>query len=160
MKKVAVVSFIILLIDQFFKYIVQAFLMPSGTITIIPSFFQLVYAENNGAAWSLFSGSRLFLILVTFVFLIMIYYFLLKDENISKLERLGVSFLIGGILGNLCDRIFLGYVVDYLSFNIFGYQYPVFNFADICIVLSIIFLIVITCREVLPWKLKSKKKKS
>ena len=58
-------------------------------------------------------------------------------ENIKKYETILYPVLLGGILGNLFDRIIFGYVIDYLSFNFFGYEYPVFNFADMAIVVSI-----------------------
>ena len=157
MKKVFGISVIVLAIDQALKLLVQTFLKDVGSVCLIPHFFELQYAENDGAAWSMFSGNRLFLIFMTFLFLGMIYYFFLKNETLDHLKKWGIGFLIGGILGNLFDRLFLGYVIDYLSFEIFGYAFPIFNFADTCIVLAILFLIIKSSEEVLPWKLKWKK---
>ena len=62
----------------------------------------------------------------------------LKGKNVKKYESILYPILLGGILGNLYDRVVLGYVIDYLSFNFFGYSYPVFNLADMAIVISII----------------------
>lgn len=75
--------------------------------------------------------------------LMAIYLYFIKDKKLKKIEVITYSILIGGIIGNLIDRIVYGYVIDYLSFNIFGYHFPVFNLADICIVVSVFLMIMI-----------------
>ena len=112
------------------------------TIVIIKNFFNITYVLNDGAAWSILSGYTFLLILVAFVALGVIYFFFIKKKNLSKLETITYSFLIGGIIGNLIDRIIYGKVIDYFDFNIFGYDFPVFNIADICICLSVFVLII------------------
>lgn len=153
MKKTLQISFAIVVVDQFIKFLARMFLM-GQEIVVIPKFFSLLYTLNPGAAWSLFSGNRIFLILITFLFLGFLYFFFLKDQHLKIVEKVGIGFLIGGILGNLVDRIFFGYVIDYLSFTFFNYSFPIFNFADTCIVGSIFFLIFVSVSEVIPWKLK------
>ena len=74
----------------------------------------------------------------------MVYYFLLKNKKFDWFNIIFYSLLIGGILGNLFDRIIYGYVIDYLDFYIFGYNFPIFNVADICIVISVIMIIIDT----------------
>ena len=64
-----------------------------------------------------------------------------------KRNTLLFGLLFGGIIGNLIDRIFYGYVIDFLDFTIFGYDFPVFNFADICIVSGIFLLIIAICKK-------------
>ena len=65
----------------------------------------------------------------------------------STLEKIYMIFLTGGIIGNLIDRIIYGYVVDYLRFIIFGYNFPIFNLADICITIGVILLIINMLRK-------------
>jgi len=148
MKKVLGFSLLLASFDQIVKIIVNNSMTLNASITIIKDFFNITYVHNNGAAWSLFSGNRFFLIAIAIVALIFIYYFLLKNKKLSKIETITYILLIGGIVGNLCDRILFGYVIDYFDFNIFGYEFPIFNIADIYIVLSVILLFIDVLRGV------------
>ena len=102
---------------------------------------------NNGAAWSILSGNRFLLIGIGVIAIILIYFFFIKDKNLIWYDIISYSLLFGGIIGNLIDRIVLGYVVDYFEFIFGNYTYPVFNFADMCIVISIGLIIVKSIRE-------------
>lgn len=148
MKKIFSISFICILIDQIIKFIITINLNFTESINIIKNFFRITYLQNNGAAFSILSGNRIFLILMTLLSLILIYFILIKNKRINNIESICYGSLIGGIIGNLIDRIRLGYVIDYLDFNFGNYQYPVFNFADILIVLSAITLLIISLKEV------------
>ena len=148
MKKIFSISFICILIDQIIKFIITINLNFTESINIIKNFFRITYLQNNGAAFSILSGNRIFLILITLLSLILIYFILIKNKRINNIESICYGSLIGGIIGNLIDRIRLGYVIDYLDFNFGNYQYPVFNFADILIVLSAITLLIISLKEV------------
>lgn len=98
---------------------------------IIPDFFYLTYLENRGAAFSLMQNFRWGFVAITLVALaVMIRFFLMYKTPVAKLS---LSFLIAGAAGNLVDRAWQGYVVDFLHFFPFGYDFPVFNVADICI---------------------------
>lgn len=147
MKKITIISLFILLVDQIIKYIVINNMSLYKSIEIIPNFFNITYVENIGAAFSILSGNVLFLILISLFAIILIYLFLIKNKKLNKLQITMYSLLIGGIIGNLVDRIFRGFVVDYLDFSIFGYNFPIFNFADVCIVLSAIALLFINIKE-------------
>ena len=138
MKKLVGESVLFVLMDQVIKYFVKKTLL---NVTIIPHFFFLTYTENEGAAWSILEGNRIFLILIGVFSLIIIYEYFLKGKKQTSFETLSYALLIGGIIGNLIDRVVRGYVIDYLNFHIFSYHYPIFNFADICIVLGVCFLI-------------------
>ncbi len=148
MKKILTTSFICILIDQIIKIIITTNLKFTESINVIKNFFRITYLQNNGAAFSILSGNRIFLILITLIALLIIYIFLIKNKNINKIEAICYGILMGGIIGNLIDRVRLGYVIDYLDFNIINYNYPVFNFADICIVVSAILLLIISIKEV------------
>ena len=137
MKRLTIYSLVFLIIDLLIKIIVINFMELYDTIKIIPGFFNITYVRNTGAAFSILEDSRIFFIVITFIALIVIYLFLLKDKVLNKYQTFLYSMLIGGIVGNLVDRIIYGYVIDYLSFNIFGYSFPVFNIADIYICVGI-----------------------
>ncbi len=142
-KKIYVVSVIILMIDQLSKILSETFLSANKSLNVISNFFSLTYVYNKGAAWSIFKGQRVFFIIFSIVALIVVIKFT-KDFVMSKRNIIGFGLLIGGILGNLLDRVFLGYVRDFLDFNIFGYDFPVFNFSDMAIVIGTL-LLVIAC---------------
>ena len=147
LRKSLIITLICILVDQAIKIIVMGTMSLNSSINIIPSFFSLTYVENDGAAWSILSGNKIFLILISVVALIFIYYYFIKSTDIKKFEFINYSILIGGIFGNLFDRIKYGKVIDYLDFNIFGYNFPIFNFADICIVISVILLLIYNIKE-------------
>lgn len=140
-RKIFLVAIVALFIDQVSKIIMNLFVHLSEEIVIIKNFFSLHYTHNYGAAWSLFSGRIEFLILISIIALIIIYRYMFNFEN-NKRNNLAFGLIVGGIFGNLIDRIFLGYVRDFLSFKFFSYYYPVFNLADSFIVIGVCLLIV------------------
>ena len=142
MKRLTIYSIVLFVIDLVTKILITNFMRVGDQIKIIPNFFSIMYVRNTGAAFSILEDSRIFFIVITFIALIVIYLFLLKDKVLNKYQIFLYSMLIGGIVGNLVDRIIYGYVIDYLSFNIFGYSFPVFNIADSFIVISVILLVL------------------
>lgn len=126
-----------LVLDQIIKIIVSSLMHLYDSINVINNFLSITYVRNNGAAWSILSGNRWLLITISVVALIFIYLYFIKGKNLTKLEIISYGLLIGGTLGNLFDRVIYGYVIDYLDFRIFTYNFPVFNLADICIVIGI-----------------------
>lgn len=146
-KRLTIYSIILIVIDQVIKLVVNSSLKLYESITIIKKFFNITYVQNKGAAWSILSGNRFLLIGIAIIALFLIFMFFVKNKKLSKLEIIFYSLLIGGIVGNLIDRVIYGYVVDYLDFNIFGYNFPIFNFADICIVISVVLILVKSIKE-------------
>lgn len=146
-KKLYGLSFIFVFIDQIIKLIISNNIKLDSEIKVIDNFFYITNVHNDGAAFSMFSGNLIFLIIMTVISLVVIYLFFIKDRELSKLDIILTSMLIGGILGNFIDRMIFKYVIDYLEFIIFGYYFPVFNFADICIVISIIVMILAGIKE-------------
>ena len=142
MKKIFIVAFVITLIDQVIKNILIFNFDFGDEVVLIDDFFSITMLKNTGAAFSLFDSNTIFLILVSIFALNLIYFFLIKGKNLLNFEKVVLGVLIGGILGNLVDRVVHGYVIDYLDFNLFGFNYPVFNFADISIVVSIVLIII------------------
>ena len=125
-------------LDLLFKYLVSTYLT---TVNIIDNFFSLTYVLNDGAAFSLFASRTYLLILIALLCLFFIIYEL-KSNLDDRILSIGYSLLLAGLLGNFIDRVIDGYVVDYLSFKLLGYNYPIFNFADILIVVGIIIVII------------------
>lgn len=146
-KKTFIFAGLVLIIDQMIKWIITQKLYVGQSITIIPSFFRITYVRNEGAAWSLFSGNQIFLLLVTVIAVVLIYQLFLKNAKLSKIEQMIYGSLLGGIFGNFIDRLLRGFVIDFLDFNIGSYNYPIFNFADIMIVISVLFMIIIGIKE-------------
>lgn len=147
MKKISIISLLLIGLDQIIKMIIDSNLVLNKSIEVIHNFFNITYVRNTGAAFSILNGSRLFLIVISFVALYFIYQILIKNQKLSKLNIIIDSLLISGIIGNMLDRIFRGYVIDYLDFNLFGYPFPIFNLADICIVIGCFLLIIIIMKE-------------
>ena len=127
-----VVVFVVL--DQIVKYLVRANIELGEVVDFIPHLLGLTYVQNTGAAFSILSGQRIFLILLpaVVVAIIILYIILKKPQN--KLLMLSFSLIISGGIGNLIDRIRLGYVIDFLDFRLINF--PVFNIADIWVTLG------------------------
>ncbi len=141
MKKIGIISLIVIIIDRILKVLVTNNFVLNVRNKIIDGFFYITNCHNEGAAFSLFSGNVLFLIFITLIVLFLIYRTINK-ENVNKIGILAYGLLLGGILGNLYDRIFYGYVIDYLDFRIFNFNFAIFNLADAAIVIGAILLIV------------------
>ena len=143
MKKSNVILVIILVsvllgLDLSLKYLVSSYL---NTVNIIDNFFSLTYVLNDGAAFSLFASRTYLLILIALICLFFIIYEL-KNNLDDRVLSIGYSLVLAGLLGNFIDRLIDGYIIDYLSFKILGYSYPIFNLADILIVVGIVIVII------------------
>ena len=136
------IACVLLMIDQLIKLLVRSNVPLLKEINVIGDFFSIYNIENTGAAFSLFSGSTVVLIIISVLVLLFLHYYVLSEASITKWRMFGLGIVIGGIVGNLVDRILYGAVVDYLSFNFFGYGFPVFNIADIGITLGFIILAI------------------
>ena len=147
LSKIYILSILFLGFDQFIKVIVSSNMNLYDSFTLINNFLNITLVHNKGAAFGMFEGGRLFFILIELITIILTSLFIKKSSYISKLDIAVYSLLLGGIIGNLIDRIIHGYVIDYIDFNFLGFNFPIFNFADICIVLSILLIIINTIRE-------------
>ena len=142
MKKITLISFIVFLIDRITKIFVTNYFDLNIRNKVINKFFYITNCHNTGAAFYIFSGNILFLILITFIVLYLIYKTIINKKNISNKLIFSYGLILGGILGNLFDRLFYGYVIDFLDFEIFNYNFAIFNVADIAIVCAGIMLIL------------------
>lgn len=133
--------FVIVILDQLIKLMVISFLDLYQSVNLIKNFFMITLTYNYGAAFSILSGNTYLLIVISMIVLVLLF------NKLKEEDSLLYSFIIGGILGNLIDRVFRGYVVDYISFSVFGRYMPIFNLADIFITIPIILLIIISIKE-------------
>ena len=147
-KKILLITLYGLLFDQIIKFLVSKYIT---NVTIIPNFISLIYAENDGVAFSMLSGSRIIIIIISILLLSFLAYYMNKDYVSKKkddiLMDVSYGLLFGGILGNLLDRIIRGFVIDYISINIIGYHFPIFNLADVMIRIGVIIMIIRTLKS-------------
>src|SRR5699024_8083776 len=92
-------------------------------------------------------GKRLLLIIISIIVILTIFYYIRKNKVVDKLEITSFSLIIGGSLGNLFDRLLRGYVIDFLDFRFFGYNFTIFNLADVFIVVGVFLIIIKTSRK-------------
>ena len=130
-------SIFIILIDQFTKYLI----INNNKLFINKDFllFRLDIVKNYGAAFNIFSGSRIFLSSISIIFSILLIYLILRKNTLNQFELYAYSFILGGTIGNGIDRILKGFVIDFINLNIINF--PVFNIADISINIGFIFLL-------------------
>ena len=130
-------SMLIILTDQLTKYLIKI-----NHTTLINNdliLFSIDYVKNYGAAFNIFSGSRIFLSTISIVITLFLLYFILNKKDIRNLDLLSYSFILGGTIGNGIDRITKGYVLDFINLNFINF--PVFNIADISINIGLIIII-------------------
>ena len=134
-----IVGAVLVVIDQVIKYFVSAYLQPIGSVNVIDNLFSLTYVENKGVAFGMFSGMHWLFIALTSVLLAIIIFYMFKKRPKGRFFYICAALIIGGGVGNLIDRIFYGYVIDYISLSFFP---PVCNFADYCITAGTILLVI------------------
>ena len=134
-----IVGAVLVIIDQIIKYFVSAYLQPVGSVSVIDNIFSLTYVENKGVAFGMFSDMRWIFVVLTSILLVIIIFYMFKKRPKGKFFYVCAALIIGGGIGNLIDRIFYGYVIDYLSLSYFP---PVCNFADYCITAGTIMLVI------------------
>lgn len=134
-----IIAVVLIAVDQVIKNW-AAETLTKGEISVIEDVLYLKYAENTGVAFSMFSDNRWVLIGVTSIMLVAVLAFFLSGKVTEKLEIFSLSLLLSGGVGNLIDRISLGYVIDYIDVRIINFA--IFNFADICICVGAFLLCV------------------
>ena len=139
----------VVVLDQFTKWLAVEYLIPVGTVPIIKNALHLTYVENPGAAFGMMQNSRWIFLLVSTVAIIAIIIYLIKFAPKNKLALLSLAFILGGGIGNMIDRVALGYVVDFIDFRLINFA--VFNVADsfVCVgaALLIIYVLFIDGKE-------------
>lgn len=137
-----------LVLDRITKIWAVNALMGQKDITIIKDFFDFSYLENRGAAFGIFQGKAYLLAAVTLVILFFLFFNYLKTKNKTKIFTWSTGLIISGAVGNLIDRLSLGYVVDFVSLHFRNsYYFPSFNVADMCITFGTGLLILYIIKE-------------
>lgn len=130
--------------DQGIKYWAATVLKPVKVMDFIGfgdvRILDLRYVENTGAAFSSFSGARWFLTALVSVMLVALLIFVIKYKYKNAFFLISVAMVMAGGVGNLIDRVRMGYVIDYLDVKLF--DFAVFNFADVCVVLGAVFILI------------------
>ena len=149
------VAFLVIVIgDQVTKIIVDHTLSLGASYAIVDNFFYFTYAHNTGAAWGMLAGKISLFLIVSIIAAVGIIYYFIKSESYQKLTRFGLVLVFGGLIGNLIDRLAFGYVRDFIDFIIFGYNFPIFNVADMAITIGMALVILeISIEEYKAWKL-------
>ena len=133
-----------LVLDIVSKRLVVSGMRLDQVISVIPGVFDLHYIRNYGAAFSIMQNKRFFLIAVTVIMMTALCVYAVKmGTRISKAERIALAMIVGGGIGNLIDRIFLGYVTDFLDIHII----PIFNVADCFVTVGCALLVIAVLTE-------------
>lgn len=137
-KKIVIIGIFFIIIDQLIKqFLVVNNIIYNQVISVIPDFFYLTYVKNTGGAFSILSNNTIFLVLIGFMCIVVFFHYIKNKQTFNNLEIAYLSMILGGIIGNLIDRVFFNGVVDYLGFIFGNYYFPIFNFADILIVIGV-----------------------
>ncbi len=127
----------LIVFDQATKWFVRSHFALHESRPVIRGFFSLSYVQNQGAAWGILSGWRIILVGLAAVMLFVLARYRTKIFGARAIGRVSFVLLVAGIVGNVIDRVWLGYVVDFLDFYIGTSHFPAFNVADSCICVGV-----------------------
>ena len=144
--QVYIISLIVIILDRITKLLVVTNMLEGNEIIIIPNFFSIFYVKNLGAALSTFRNKTTFLIL-TGVFCIALLVNVINKEESKNKTKISLGIILGGMIGNLIDRVSYKYVIDFLAFTISSYKAPVFNIADIGITCGVALYLILSIIE-------------
>ena len=133
-----------LILDQVTKYIVHTNFHLYERVVIVPNFFNITFVTNRGTAFGLFNalGPKLLFVISVVALAVMLLVYLRHGMRNAEIGY-GLALIAGGALGNLADRIRLGYVIDFLDFHYYDrFVWPTFNFADVVICIGVAFMFV------------------
>lgn len=134
----------IIALDLFTKSMVAMNLDVYESIKVIDEFFYITFAKNTGAAWSLFSNGTSLLTIISAIGITAFCWMYRAADSKDHIGKIAISMMIAGAFGNFYDRLVFGYVRDFLDFVIFGYDFPIFNIADMALCLGVGVLILQT----------------
>lgn len=145
--KIYLLSILVIIIDQITKLIIMNNMKIGEEIVVIKKFFSILYVTNTGAAFSILENSTTLIIIISLFCLALIVSLLKKEKDITPIKVISFGILIGGMISNLIDRVFYKNVIDFLSFNLINYRFPVFNIADIGITIGVFLYLLVNLKE-------------
>lgn len=145
-KIIFLVSIIVFIVDIISKILVSNFMLEDQSIKIINNFLYFTYAKNTGIAFSFLEGNMIFIISMTLIIVVLLIKYV-YNKKLDLKEKISYGLVLGGAIGNLFDRIVYGYVIDFIDVYIFGYDYPIFNVADSCVVVGIILILLLSFKS-------------
>lgn len=146
-QKIYSIASIVIMVDLILKFIVSSKLVENDIIKVIPNFFSIYYLKNTGAAFSILQDSTPFLVILSALILLVLNNYIDKEKDLNKISEISLGMVIGGIFGNMIDRIINHSVTDFISFRIFNYNFPVFNIADIGITVGVFLLLISVLKD-------------
>ena len=146
-QKIYSIASIVIMVDLILKFIVSSKLVENDIIKVIPNFFSIYYLKNTGAAFSILQDSTAFLVILSALILLVLNNYIDKEKALNKISEISLGMVIGGIFGNMIDRIINHSVTDFISFRIFNYNFPVFNIADIGITVGVFLLLISVLKD-------------
>ncbi len=144
MKRYYILALIVILIDQWTKWLIDKKMELYESIPIIDDFFHITSHRNTGAAWGILQGQMIFFYIITIAVIIGIIYYMQTHAKENKLLAISLSFILGGAIGNFIDRLFRKEVVDFLDFIIINYNFPIFNIADSALSIGVVLVLLVT----------------
>ena len=134
------VTSILLIIDQISKLLINTKMTLNQEIVLIPKLLSILYVKNTGAAFSILQDNTIFLTVINALFIIVLHLFIKREKNLSKFSCLSLGLIMGGMFGNLIDRIIHHGVNDFIYISLI--DFPVFNIADMGITIGVILLLI------------------
>lgn len=128
--------------DQFTKHLISSSMQLGQSQEIIDNFFYFTYAHNTGVAWGMLAGHLWLFIIVALISAVLMIIFFKRTRKEEILTRFGLVLTFAGMIGNLADRIVLGYVRDFIDVIIFNYNFLIFNIADVAVVIGVALIII------------------
>lgn len=150
MKYILLLSLPLYVLDQITKALVLRYLGPEDIHFVIPNFFAIVNVTNDGAAFGSFKNNNTFFIILSCAAFVFVVGLLLRRRSSDSLRDISLALLLGGIMGNLTDRLRHGHVIDFALFDLhvpFAHPWPAFNVADSCIFIAVACFIVHSLRK-------------
>lgn len=137
-----IIAIIVVLLDQISKHFVCTNLKHVGSVAVIDGVLNFTYVENTGAAFGMLSDNRAVFMVISVIIIAVLGYIVAIYHGQSKLFDVCLGLIVGGGVGNMVDRVFLGYVIDFIDFCAFDFWVWVFNIADCAVVVGCILAIV------------------
>jgi signal peptidase II len=135
-------SVLIIVLDQLTKFIIHSTMNLYDSIQVVPYLLNFTYIRNEGIAFGIyFEGAETIFIVLPILITIYLFYLLKNEDFQDKFSQIALFLIIAGAVGNIIDRIFRGYVVDFIDFHLNDMHWYVFNIADSSVTIGLIFLL-------------------